>query len=55
VSDILWVAFCLALLVIPAVIDCRRINRRRDNGRAIDAERMARENAAPLGNVDRVL
>jgi hypothetical protein len=51
----IWLALLVALLVIPAVIDCRRINRRRDNARSIDAERMARENAAPLGNVDRVL
>jgi hypothetical protein len=48
-----YLALCVALLVIPPVIDCRRINRRRDNYRAIDAERAARENAAPLGNADR--
>lgn len=46
----IYLALCVALLVLPPVLSCRRINRRRDNGRAVEAERIARENAAPLGN-----
>jgi hypothetical protein len=35
-------------------LDTRRISRRAEDFRAIEAERIARVNAAPLGNVDRV-
>lgn len=53
IPDWVYLALCLGLLVVPAIFDCRRINRRRDNFRDIEAERIARENAAPLGNADR--
>lgn len=49
----IWLAGSLALLVVPPLWQAHVINRRRDNFRAIDAERAAREAAAPLGNVDR--
>lgn len=48
-----YLVLSLALLVVPPMIQCHQINRRRDNGRAIEAERIARENAQPFGNVTR--
>lgn len=53
IPDWVYLMLCLALLVVPPVLQCRQINQRRDKYRAIDAERVARENAAPLGNADR--
>jgi hypothetical protein len=50
---VIWAALVIACLIVWAELDCRRINRQRDNYTAIDAERIARENAAPLGNVSR--
>lgn len=47
-----YLSLCLGLLVLPPVIQCRRINRERDNSRAVEAERIARENAHPSGSVD---
>ena len=50
----IWPALAVACLWLLAWEETRRINRRRDNGRAIEAERIARENAYPLGNAARV-
>lgn len=47
-----YLALCVALLVVPPILDCRRINRKRDNARAIEAERLAREASHPNGHVD---
>lgn len=47
-----YLALCLALLVVPPVWSCHRINRQRDNYRDIEAERIARDASRPLGNVD---
>lgn len=52
-ADWFWLAFMVFLLLTVVVLQCREINRKRDNFRAIDAERRARENAAPLGNAER--
>lgn len=52
-----YLLLCVGLLVLPPILDCRRINRRRDNNRAAisaEVERRARENTAPLGNADRL-
>lgn len=45
-----WPALCVVCLIALAEYDCWQINRRRDNARAVEAERIARQNAAPLGN-----
>jgi hypothetical protein len=49
----LWPALVVASLLVLVVIDARRIHRGASQYRAIEAERIARENAAPLGNADR--
>ena len=49
-----WPALCVACLWLLAWEETHRINRRRDNYRAIEAERLAREAAHPLGNADRI-
>lgn len=54
IPDWVYLALSAALLVVPPVVQCWQINRRRDNWRAIDAERVARENAHPLGNAERL-
>lgn len=51
-ADWFWVAFMVFLLLAVVVLQCREINQRRDNARAIDAERTARENTKPNGSVD---
>lgn len=48
-----WPVLCVLLLLAVGEYDAWRINRRRDNFRAVEAERQARLNAAPLGNVSR--
>lgn len=48
-----WPALCVALLVCVGWWDARRITRHAENYRQIEAERLARENTAPLGNADR--
>lgn len=48
----IWPVLCVVLLLIVGEYDAWRINRRRDNARAIEAERIARRNAAPLGNAE---
>lgn len=57
IPDWVYVVGSVALLVIPPVLQARRINRERDeardNAHAIEVERRARENAYPLGNADR--
>lgn len=47
-----YLALCFALLMVPAFVQIRSANRKRDNFRAVEAERIARENATPWGNVD---
>lgn len=47
-----WPALAIACLLVLAEWDAWRINRRRHNLRAVEAERIARENAHPLGSVD---
>lgn len=49
----LWPAIAVLCLIAIAEWDCWRINRQRDNSRAVEAERIARQNAHPLGNVSR--
>ena len=51
-ADWFWLAFMVFLLLTVVVLQCREINRKRDNFRAIEAERTARENAQPHGSVD---
>ena len=52
-ADWFWLGFLCFLLLAVVVLSCRDINRRRDENRgAIDAERIARENAQPNGSVD---
>lgn len=48
-----WPAICVVCLLLVGSWDAWRINRRRDNLRAVEAERRAREASAPLGNADR--
>lgn len=49
-----WAGFAILLVLALAWVDTRRITSRRDNYSAVEAERLAREAAAPLGNVERV-
>jgi heme exporter protein D len=51
IPDYLWVAFALLLLWIVAWVQTRNITRKA-NLSSVEAERMARENAKPLGNAD---
>lgn len=44
-------ALCFLALAVMQVREC---NRKRDNFRDVEAERVARENAYPLGNALRV-
>lgn len=48
-----WPAITVACLVFVGWWDARRIERRAAAYRAVEAERLARDNAAPLGNVSR--
>ena len=48
----IWAFVVVGLLVAVAVVQTRQITRRA-NLDWIESERRARENAAPLGNVDR--
>lgn len=49
---LLALALVVGCIVAVAIVQTRRITRRA-NADWIDAERLARENAAPLGNADR--
>lgn len=49
-----WPVLALGGLWLLAWEETRRINRKAENFRAGEAERIARKNAAPLGSVDRI-
>lgn len=49
----LWPAVVVGCLLLLVVLDARRIQRGAARYRAIEAERIARENSAPLGSVER--
>lgn len=49
-----WPVLAVAALLALAEYECWQINRKRDNARAVEAERLARYNSAPLGNADRL-
>lgn len=48
----IWPAICVAALLLLGWHDERQIRQRVERFRAVEAERMARENASPLGNAD---
>ena len=51
----LWIYPLLAVIALWVVAwrDERNVRRKLDNFRAVEAERIARRNAHPLGNADR--
>lgn len=48
-----WPIFAVLLLLLMCHLELRQAERNRQNSRAINAERVAREAAKPLGNADR--
>lgn len=48
----IWAALIVGCIVAVAIYQTRQITRKA-NASAIDAERIARENSAPLGSVSR--
>ena len=53
IPEFVWLIGSALCLLAAAVLQVREANMKRDNFRALEAERVARENAAPLGNADR--
>jgi hypothetical protein len=51
----IWPALAIGCLLLLAWFDEREIKRQIDNFRDIEAERLAREASAPLGNASRVV
>lgn len=53
IPDWIWPFIMIGCLLWLAHLDVRRIKRGAENYRAVEAERLAREATAPLGNVKR--
>jgi hypothetical protein len=53
IPDWLWPAIAVACLLVVAWHDEHRMKRSVENFRAVEAERIARQQTAPLGNVSR--
>jgi hypothetical protein len=51
---LVWASVVVVCLLGMVVLDVRRIKRGAADFQAVEAERIARENSAPLGNVDRL-
>lgn len=49
---VVWPVLCVAALLLLGWHDERQIRKRVERFRAVEAERIARENAQPLGNSD---